>query len=60
MKHPVLWFISLCMSIAFIQVAFFHQSPEESLAVGAAGAVGGTTMEFVIMPRLAAYFRRRA
>lgn len=60
MKHPVLWFISLCMSIAFIEVAFFHQLPEESLAVGAAGAVAGTAVEFVIMPRLARYFERRA
>ena len=59
MKHPILWFVSLCMSIAFFQVAYFHQSPEQSLIVGAAAAAGGTAMEFGIIPRLAAYFGRR-
>jgi Flp pilus assembly protein TadB len=47
MKYAVLWFISTCMTVAFIEVAFLRHSPEQALMLGV--IIGATS--------IAVYFR---
>ena len=46
LKYTVLWFVSTCMTIAFMEVAFFNRSPALSFVLGMLGGVTGTAMQF--------------
>jgi hypothetical protein len=52
MKHWVLWFLSICMTSAFIQVVYFHKTPEQALISGVVIGATAAAMEMRIFPRL--------
>lgn len=46
MKHAVPWFLSVCMTAAFIAVTFIHDTPLQALIAGTVAGAAGTAVEF--------------
>lgn len=49
---PALWFLSTCMTFAFVNVAYLHKTPTEALILGVAVGSVGTAMEWGVLSRL--------
>ena len=49
---PLLWFLSIAMTFAFVNVAYLHKTPTEALILGLAVGAAGTAMEWGIFTRL--------
>jgi len=52
MKYSALWFLSSCMTVAFIEVGYLHKTPAEALILGMAIGATTTAMEMGIFPRM--------
>lgn len=48
----LLWFLSVGMTFAFVNVAYLHKTPTEALILGLAVGAVGTAMEWGIFTRL--------
>ncbi len=52
MTYMVLWFISLSMTAAFLDVGYLHKTPGEALILSLAVGAAVTAMEFLVLARL--------
>jgi hypothetical protein len=49
---PLLWFLSISMTLAFVNVAYLHKTPTEALVMGCAVGAFGTADAWGVFSRL--------
>jgi hypothetical protein len=49
---PLLWFVSVSMTFAFVNMAYLHKTPTEALILGLAVGAAGTATELGLFTRL--------
>lgn len=59
MRYPLLSFLSIGMTLAFVDVAYLHKTPIEALILGLAVGAACTATEMGVFARLRCRLRSR-